>query len=284
NTDLPPGCHEDGKWARVFIPTILLWLGAQEELWTIADIKLLDACKEIFKVVYGDICYNLTISGSVFGVVTQRVGEWRSNFGSTALALAVHFCVVNQDSAPRELSTLLLHKYAFLYPNPEKIDKDETFRSPFVQELLATAHLAKILGHADVPVLRTDSLVKNGFIGALGLCAVSLERAFTLLADSTVTLDSEENSELPINVRKARLKTPKTFNKATGKETTSEHAFSVAKWSSKTAAFVCGAKKKGTAATELTVSMAWKVLKKPGFEKYTGNDMSDEDDDRADIW
>jgi len=28
NTNLPPGCHEDGKWARQFLPMVFLWLGA----------------------------------------------------------------------------------------------------------------------------------------------------------------------------------------------------------------------------------------------------------------
>ncbi|KAG1889011.1 uncharacterized protein F5891DRAFT_1198892 [Suillus fuscotomentosus] len=284
NTDLPSGCHEDGKWVRVFLPTVFLWLSAQEELWVIADAKLLMACKEIFKVVYPDIRYNVTTSGSVFGVVTQRVGEWRSNFGSTALAIAIDFCASNQDSAPAELSELLLVNYGFLYPNPDNIDKTETFRSAFVQELLSTAHLSRILGHADVPVLNTRNLIRHGFFGALGLCAVSLERAFSLLADNTVTIDHEDHLGLPITARRARLKTPKTLNKATGKETVSEHAFSIAKWKSKTDAFIRAAAKKGEAATELTVSMAWKLLKKPSFDKYTSNDSFKDEDDRADVW
>ncbi|KAG1901073.1 uncharacterized protein F5891DRAFT_1187771 [Suillus fuscotomentosus] len=283
NTDLPSGCHEDGKWVRVFLPTVFLWLGAQEELWVIADAKLLMACKEIFKVVYPDIRYNVTTSGSVFGVVTQCVGEWRSNFRSTVLAIAIDFCASNQDSAPAELAELLLVNYGFLYPNPDNIDKTETFRSVFVQELLATAHLSRILGHADVPVLNTRNLIKHGFFRALGLCAVSLEHTFSLLADNTVTIDHEDHLGLPITARRAHLKTPKTLNKATGKETVSEHPFSIAKWKSKTDTFICVAAKKGEAATELTVSMAWKLLKKPGFDKYTSNDSFEDEDDHADI-
>ncbi|KAG2347029.1 hypothetical protein BDR05DRAFT_996814 [Suillus weaverae] len=282
NTDLPPGCHEGGKWARDFLPMVFLWLSTQEELWVIANIKLLMACKEIFKVVYPDIRYNVSVSGSVFGVVTQRVSEWCSTFGSTVLAIVIDFCASNQDSTPTELADLLLAHYAFLYPNPDIIDKKETFRSAFVQELLATVHLSRIMGHADVPVLNTDGLIKHGFVGALGLCAVSLKRAFTLLTDNTVTINHKENLGLLITAWRAHLKTSKTFNKTTGKETVSEHSFSIAKWKAKTDAFTRGATKKGVAAMELTVSMAWKLLKKPGFEKYTSNDSSE--DDHADIW
>ncbi|KAG1747217.1 uncharacterized protein EDB91DRAFT_1245654 [Suillus paluster] len=223
NTDLLPGCHEDGKWAQVFLLTVFLWLSAQEELWVIADAKLLMACKEIFKVVYLDIRYNVTTSGSVFGVVTQCVGEWRSNFRSTALVIAIDFCASNQDSMPAELAELLLVHYVFLYPNPDNIDKSATFHS--------------------------------------------LECAFSLLADNTVTIDHEDNSGLPITAWRACLKTLKTFNKAMGKETVSEHAFPIAKWKSKTDAFIHGAAKKGEASTELTVSMAWKLLKKPTSAK-----------------
>jgi len=80
------------------------------------------------------------------------------------------------------------------------------------------------------------------------------------------------------------MKIPKTLNKVTGKETATEHAFSVAKWGPKTAAFIRGAKKKGTEATQLTVSMAYKHLKKPALDMYASNDEMDEMDDRADVW
>jgi len=55
----------------VFLPTVFLWLGAQVEIWMIADAKLLHACQEIFKVVYPYIRYNVVTSGSVFGVVSS---------------------------------------------------------------------------------------------------------------------------------------------------------------------------------------------------------------------
>ncbi|KAG1842848.1 hypothetical protein F4604DRAFT_1689715 [Suillus subluteus] len=48
--------------------------------------------------------------------------------------------------------------------------------------------------------------------------------------------------------------------------------------------FIHGAAKKGEASTELTVSMAWKLLKKPGFKKYSSNDSFEDDNDCADIW
>ncbi|KAG1722880.1 uncharacterized protein EDB91DRAFT_1087982 [Suillus paluster] len=68
-------CDQDNKWAREFLPTVILWLGAQDELWAVSDPNLLHACQEIFKVVYPNIRYQVVMSGSVFGVVTQRISE-----------------------------------------------------------------------------------------------------------------------------------------------------------------------------------------------------------------
>ncbi|KAG1813498.1 uncharacterized protein BJ212DRAFT_1300912 [Suillus subaureus] len=120
------------------------------------------------------------------------------------------------------------------------------FGHAFVQELLTTAHLAQIIGHADVPTLDTDTLADSGIISAC-------------------------------------LKTPKSFNKVTGKEMATEHAFSIAKWGLKTASFIRGVNKKGMESIWLTMSMAYKYLKKPGFNNHNSLDSVDEMDDHADI-
>jgi hypothetical protein len=88
--------------------------------------------------------------------------------------MVIDFLNSNRDTSPQTLAKLFLAEFAFLYPDPENIDKAETFRSAFVQELLATAHLARIIGHADIPTLDTDTLADSGITGALGLCAVSV--------------------------------------------------------------------------------------------------------------
>lgn len=111
-----------------------------------------------------------------------------------------------------------------------------------------------------------------------------LERAFALLVDNAVSIENLEDADMPTTAQKTRFKTPKTLNKATGKETGTEHAFSVVKWGMKTAAFVRAAKKKGPEATRLMASMAYKHLKKPGGEKYASIDSEDEMDDREDVW
>jgi len=114
---------------------------------------------------------------------------------------------------------------------------------------------------------------------------LKLERAFTLIIEGVVNVNLSDDPEVPIAVRKSRLKAPKTLNKITGKETATEHSFSVMKWGPKTAAFVLGAKKKGVEATCLTASMAYKQLKKPVLDKCSsGDSFGIEMDDRADVW
>ncbi|KAG1798351.1 uncharacterized protein BJ212DRAFT_1488648 [Suillus subaureus] len=230
NTDLPPGCQEDTKWGHIFFIT----LGVQEEPWMIPDKNLLHACHDIFKVVYPDIKYQVVTSGSVFSVVTQCVSEWCSNFRSTVFAIVIAFCTLNRDTSAKELSTLFLQQYAFLYPNPDEINKDKTFCSTFILELLTTAHLYCTLGHADVPALDTDNLAQGGFVGALGLCAVLLEHAFALLSDNAVSIENFEGVDMPTTAQKTCFKTQKTLNKATGKEMGTEHAFSVVTVAQKT--------------------------------------------------
>ncbi|KAG0698921.1 hypothetical protein DFH29DRAFT_1002376 [Suillus ampliporus] len=234
-----------------------------QQATTVKASRTTAATSEILKVVYPNIWYKVVTSGLVFGVVTQCLSEWPSNFGSTALTMVIDFLNSNRDTPPQILTKLLLSKYAFLYPDPENINKDETFHSAFAQELLATAHLSR------------------GITGALGLYAVSLECAFTLVAKNTVTVD---DPEAPTSGQKAHLKMPKTFNKVTGKEMTTEHVFSVAKWGLKTASFIQGANKKGAESIQLTMSMAYKYLKKPGFNNHNSADSVDEMDDCADIW
>lgn len=72
NTDLPPAC-QDGRWPKVFLPTIYLWAGSQPSLWNIGDDALLDAIKHVFKAIYPDVEYTPTFQGSVFGVVCPSI-------------------------------------------------------------------------------------------------------------------------------------------------------------------------------------------------------------------
>ncbi|KAG1787528.1 uncharacterized protein HD556DRAFT_1501818 [Suillus plorans] len=58
----------------------------------------------------------------------QRLSEWRSNFGSTAIAIIIDFMAWNDDTSPSDLAEYLLSDFGFLYEDPDVIDKMKTFR------------------------------------------------------------------------------------------------------------------------------------------------------------
>ncbi|KAF9229977.1 hypothetical protein BU15DRAFT_69595, partial [Melanogaster broomeanus] len=142
NPDLPPICQDSTRWSKEFIPTVLLWCGQQESIWKLTDANvLLPPLAEIFSVVYPDVLYRVTARGSVFGVVSQRIIEWRSNFGSTALAIMNDFFARNKDVDRQALAQALRHKCAFIYQDMDTPAKEQAFRSVFVLQLLATVHI-----------------------------------------------------------------------------------------------------------------------------------------------
>ncbi|KAG1751266.1 uncharacterized protein EDB91DRAFT_595426, partial [Suillus paluster] len=225
--------------------------------------------------------YTPTVQGSVFGVTNQRLSEWRSNFGSTAIAIIIDFMARNDDTSPGELAEYLLSDYAFLYEDPEVIDKTKTFQSPFMLQLIATGHFHATSGHADVPALNTDALVVNGIDGVIGMCAAALERALRLINDNIIKV--EDVLAAPPALRKLMLKTPKMLNKATGKETWTACAFSVNNWGSATNSFSKSARTKGKTLTKDITSMAQKLLKKSNsrLNDFFSNSDSEEFDERA---
>ncbi|KAG1849620.1 hypothetical protein C8R48DRAFT_677043 [Suillus tomentosus] len=275
NTDLPPAC-QDGRWPKVFLPTIYLWAGSQPNLWNISDDALLEAINHIFQVVYPEVKYAPSLQGSVFGVTNQRLSEWRSNFGSTAIAIIIDFMARNDDANPGDLAEYLLSDFAFLYEDPDVIDKMKTFRSPFMLQLVATGHLQATIGHANVPALNTEALTASGISGVVGIAAAALERALKLIKDNVINI--EDVLAAPPAQRKLMVKTPKVLNKATGKETSTAHAFSVNNWGPATHSFSKSARLKGKDIMSDITLMSWKLLKKSksGLEDFISDDDSEE--------
>lgn len=192
NHHLPPQC-QDQRWSKNFLPTLYLWAGSQDDPWQFTDASLVEALQCIFDVVYSDIRYKVTTQGCVFGVVgrtlivfiaitnsynltqaTQRLAEWRSNFGSTGLAIMIDFFARNSDTEPKVLATALLRDFSFLFEDMDNLDTMQAFRSPFMLQLFATAHLHSTVGHAHVTALKTDVLALTGMQGVIALCATSV--------------------------------------------------------------------------------------------------------------
>ncbi|KAG1904328.1 uncharacterized protein F5891DRAFT_977190 [Suillus fuscotomentosus] len=290
NYHLPPHC-QDQRWPKQFLPTLYLWAGSQNDLWQFLDAPLVEALQSIYDVVYSeesDLDYKVTAQGSVFGVAIQRLAEWRSNFGSTGLASMMDFFTRNADTDPETLADALLEDFAFIYEDMENLDPMQAFRSPFMLQLFATAHLHAILGHVEVPALKTYVLSVVGMTGVIGICAASLERAIKRLRVNAIDIDVDTLDLGPAQMKR-KLRTPKTFNKATGKDSTTENAFSINNWGSVTASYVVAIKAKGDDYMRTTTLTARKLLKKSGsvgLQKYfrTDDDGSEAVDIRAILW
>ncbi|KAG1806709.1 uncharacterized protein HD556DRAFT_1303115 [Suillus plorans] len=289
NSDLPPQC-QDQRWPKHFLSTLYLWAGSQNDLWQFADTSLVEALQCIFDVIYPDLQYKVTAQGSVFGVATQRLAEWRSNFGSTGLAIMIDFFARNEDTHPKDLSEALMEEFVFLFEDLDYSDKMKAFRSPFMIQLFATAHLHSIVGHAHVTAIKTDVLAAgSGMAGVLALCATSLERAVKCLGAGAIDIDVDILDMRPAQLKR-KLRTPKTLNKWTGNYSTTEHAFSINNWGSVTEAYLASVKKKGDIFLRDMISTAQKLLKKSGsagLEKYlrlNGDDESEDIDRRAMLW
>ncbi|KAG1736227.1 hypothetical protein EDB19DRAFT_1830039 [Suillus lakei] len=238
------------QWPKHFLPTLYLWAGSQDDLWQFTDISLVEALQCIFDVMYPDLKYKVTAQRSVFGVATQRLAEWRSNFGSTGLAIMIDFFTRNEDTNPKDLSEVLMDEFVFLFEEMDYSDSMKAFQSPFMLQLFATAHLHSMYW---LPVAWP--------VGVLAICTTS-----------------------------HKLCTPKTLNKYTGNYSTTEHAFSINNWGSVTEAYLASIKKKGDIYLRDTILTAQKLLKKlgsAGLEKYlrlNDNDESEDIDRRAMLW
>ncbi|KAG2336374.1 hypothetical protein BDR05DRAFT_1005942 [Suillus weaverae] len=288
NSNLPPQC-QDQWWPKHFLSTLYLWAGGQNDLWQFADNSLVDPLQCIFDVVYPDLQYKVTAQGSVFGVATQHLAEWCSNFGSTGLTIMIDFFARNEDTNPKDLSKALMEEFMFLFEDLDYSDSMKAFQSPFMLQLFATAHLHSIVGHAHVTAIKTDVLAGCGMAGVLAICATSLEHAVKCLGTGAIDIDADILDMCPAQLKR-KLCTPRTLNKCTGNYTTTEHVFSINNWGSVTEAYLAGIKKKGDIYLRDTISTAQKLLKKlgsTGLEKYlrlNDNDESEDIDRRAMLW
>ncbi|KAG1864576.1 hypothetical protein C8R48DRAFT_773092 [Suillus tomentosus] len=288
NSDLPPQC-QDQRWPKHFLSTLYLWAGSQNGLWQFADTSLVEALQCIFDVVYPDLQYKVTAQGSVFGVATQHLAEWRSNFGLTGLAIMIDFFARNEDTNPKDLSEALMEEFVFLFEDLAHSDKMKAFRSPFMIQLFATAHLHSIVGHAHVTTIKTDVLAASGMAGVLALCATSLECAVKCLGAGAIDIDVDILDMRPAQLKR-KLHTLKTLNKWTGNYSTTEHTFSINNWGSVTEAYLASVKKKGDIFLKDMISTAQTLLKKSGsagLEKYlrlNDDNKSEDVDRRAMLW
>ncbi|KAG1882421.1 hypothetical protein F4604DRAFT_1921599 [Suillus subluteus] len=242
NTNLPQIMLEDGMWRRSFIPTVFLWAGAQPNFWSIEADKLLPALQAIFDIAYPGMNHNVQPKGPIIGLVNQRICSWRSNFGSTAMALITNFLATSKDDENEDededndidfeqtLAANLLDEWAFLYNDSDVRDPDQIYRSQFMLEMIESAHMNAIAGFLDVPVLNTDDLQLKGMQVVIAACAASLEHALNFVANPKASGDDQSigTSSAKGSTTKGRRILPLKRNKSSGKDSTAASAFSEA--------------------------------------------------------
>lgn len=119
---------------------------------------------------------------------------WRSNFGSTAIALIANFLASLRESEEdededdedkkenadgrekfmTEMAASLLEGYAFLFADPDTCKASEIYRSVFMLQMIATTHLNTVTGFIDVPELDTQALSSTRMECVIGACAVAV--------------------------------------------------------------------------------------------------------------
>lgn len=69
---LPEGCQSAGKWSGVVIPSLILSIGNQDEVWTLDEDILAATLQSIWDAVYkGKILHTVTSDGPVLAIVSM---------------------------------------------------------------------------------------------------------------------------------------------------------------------------------------------------------------------
>ncbi|KAG1724219.1 uncharacterized protein EDB91DRAFT_1351040 [Suillus paluster] len=271
----------DQRWAKTFLPTIMMWVGSYEDIWSIPDDVLLHHVQLVFNVVYHELKI-VVVHGSVVHLLTaQRISEWRSNFGSTAIVIIINFLARNSDCDSSELASSLLASWAFLYEDPDNINPLTAYRSPFLLQLYGRAHLSAINGYVEIPSLDLGALATIGTSRVLALSAAALERALGMISRKELKV---EEILLSASREKFTIKLPKVLNKATGKKTNAPFLFSAARWSKATNSYIKSISSKPTGYVEATVKMARAILQDVAETSGSLNDYESDEDERAMIF
>ncbi|KAI6036963.1 hypothetical protein PISMIDRAFT_108813 [Pisolithus microcarpus 441] len=239
--DLPVPSN-DSRWSRRLVGTVTLWAGAQPNVWVIPEESLVATVQIVWNTVFPHVKYRVTPDGSVMAIIQQRLAEWRSGIGSTAICIVIDFfSKLDDDMDIVTTAEGLLEDYAFLCETPGNPSSEGMFRSPFLIKLLGTAHLNDIMGYVDIPQLGTKELAAGkDMAGIVGMASAALERAVKYIVEGIIDVD----------------KLPRVLNKATGKSTSTSFNFSWSNWGVKSMAYRDSVAKRGPEWLRTTIEAA----------------------------
>ncbi|TDL13741.1 hypothetical protein BD410DRAFT_846661 [Rickenella mellea] len=251
NKDLPSLFQETltSIWRPKYITSIYVFAGSHTDPWATKEAALVKASQDCLDKIYGNHGEKVVMEGPTFFITNQRVMEWRSGFGSTALEVVdLYFAEegVNDRDLRKEASTGALKNLRFLYSFAEG-DNESVYRGLFRSEIYLRTlahHVSAIHGHVCIPALGTEEALRPRT--AMALAATAVERAFTFWTNDDIEwvkmIDGTKKREvqtqlangtlythmkptlIPVNKRKTEISL--AFD-STWKDTTTEYMNSV---------------------------------------------------------
>ncbi|KAI6019110.1 hypothetical protein EDC04DRAFT_2607628 [Pisolithus marmoratus] len=268
NSDLSPLFLKGRKWAKTYLPTLLLWLGDQPNVWSVPKGDLVHALMEITKVMYptfttlDDICPNMPAS--------QCLSRWHHSMGSTAITLLECYLASDPDTDVEQMCDTLLHKQAFAYEDLDSHTPEEAFRSAFILQLLANMHLHSCAGSVDFPAL---GLTPKPYMvrGTIMLCVAALEHAIKQVKSQAVSTDAMGKGQGGTNFLKSNHK-----HKSSGRPANAEHTFLEQNWGSTTSSYFQSITNRGSHILQGIVRMAYAVLQDNLDDNSSMEDQTEE--------
>ncbi|KIJ07271.1 hypothetical protein PAXINDRAFT_19532 [Paxillus involutus ATCC 200175] len=282
--DLPGFVLSDpqGRWHKKFLPTLILLLGSVSNPFDLPESSLVQFAQSTFHIVYPEVRdFAIASTGPIIAKILQRFCEWRSNFGSTAIALILDFMAHDKTRDPVEVATAMLEDRRFLYEDMQFPQKHEIYRSTFIITLLGSVHLTAVQGHAAVPSLKTDELAYSGMQGAVGMSSAAVERALTLIQKGHIDVDKSLKS---IKGGKLSITLPKSLNKYTGKQTSAPYLFSDQHWGRAVRSYAHSLSTRGDDYIHDIIQLARETVRGTGvlsLSTEVGSDEPEEFDERA---
>ncbi|KAI0364596.1 hypothetical protein BV20DRAFT_983097 [Pilatotrama ljubarskyi] len=264
NSDIPAAAHEQNAWKAKFIPTFLKAIGTRSDPWALNDREMIKLLQAIWDALYGDrLPYVITANDSVHALASQRMYEWRSAFGSSAMRTFESFFNAMVDDFPdrasrREFCDRIVPGGRIFFADPEGDSKEGLYRSPFLINSIS-AHIDAIQGAIVVPNLYKSPIDEYPY-GAIGLAAAAALRVASLWRLRRIKYNKAGQ---PV-VKKA-------LNPATGKRTTTDVAFSSNNFRMRTLELISGARKLSPAELDGIVDHAYRVaqLEAPSAAEVT---------------
>ncbi|KAH7917558.1 hypothetical protein BV22DRAFT_1135311 [Leucogyrophana mollusca] len=129
NDDLPQGAHQGNRFRRYFISTVLYWAGDVSDPWNFVEATQIEAMQASWDAIFEDpltgalVPHIILPRKAVSYVTCQRIYEWRSGFGSTALTVVNSFFASDKhfegNAARQQYARSTLKDLAFLYANAD---------------------------------------------------------------------------------------------------------------------------------------------------------------------